>query len=329
MTVSATTRQLLQLLADGQFHSGTELAAIVNVGRTAVWKQLQALVVLGLDVIAVTGKGYKLAQPLQLLDKASIEAQLQPDVTSLVDDIEIHAVIASTNSRLLEAARHNADSGLVCLAEYQSAGKGRRGKRWISPFGSNIYLSVLWHYQNGPAAIAGLSLAIGVAVVRVLRQMGVDEAGLKWPNDIYWRGRKLAGILIEVSGESSGPCHAVVGLGLNLYLSEQQGLAIDQSWVDLQQITSIAMPERNRLVALLLNQLLPILAEFEQHTLANYLQEWRSYDCLLGQSVKLSFGDQSIDGVVRGIDDQGLLLLELSEGQRRSFASGEVSLKLQ
>lgn len=329
MPISAFSRQLLSLLADGQFHSGTELAAVVDLSRSAVWKQLQSLSELGLEVVAVTGKGYKLPQPLQLLDQALICTHLQPEAAQWLSDIEIHEQIASTNSRLLDAAQQSAGSGLVCLAEYQSGGKGRRGKRWVSPFAGNIYLSLLWHYQNGPAAIAGLSLAVGVAVLRVLRQLGVADAGLKWPNDIYWRGRKLAGILIEVSGESSGPCHAVVGLGLNLYLPQQQGQAIDQAWVDLAQIPLASMPDRNRLVALLLNQLLPILAEFEQRTLAHYLMEWRSYDCMHGRPVMLTIGEQRIDGVVQGIDDQGLLLLQLPDGQLRSFASGEVSLKLQ
>jgi BirA family biotin operon repressor/biotin-[acetyl-CoA-carboxylase] ligase len=328
MLISATTRQLLQLLADGQFHSGTELASTLNISRSSVWKHLQALSELGLEVIAVTGKGYKLPQPLQLLDKALIEAQLSPASSALLHDLEIHPVITSTNSHLLAAAAQHCGSGQACLAEYQSGGKGRRGKQWISPFGSNIYLSVLWRYQNGPAAIAGLSLAIGVAVVRVLRQLGIEEVGLKWPNDIYWRGRKLGGILIEVSGESGGPCHAVIGLGLNLYLPEQQAQAIDQAWVDMQQINPAAMPERNRLVALLLNQLLPILAEFEDCGLPMYLEEWRGFDCLVDKAVTLSFGEQRIQGVVRGVDDQGMLLLELDNGQLRSFASGEISLKL-
>jgi len=318
----------MQLLADGQFHSGTELATALQISRSSVWKSLQALIELGLEVIAISGKGYKLPRPLQLLDKALIEAQLSPASEALLDDLEIHPLIISTNSHLLDAAARNAGSGRVCLAEYQSGGKGRRGKQWISPFGANVYLSVLWRYQNGPAAIAGLSLAIGVAVVRVLRQLGIDEVGLKWPNDIYWRGRKLGGILIEVSGESGGPCHAVVGLGLNLYLPAQPAQAIDQAWVDLHQIAVASMPERNRLTALLLDQLLPMLAAFEHCGLSAYLQEWRAYDCLQGKPVVLSFGEQRLQGVARGIDEQGLLLLELDDGQRRSFASGEISLKL-
>jgi BirA family biotin operon repressor/biotin-[acetyl-CoA-carboxylase] ligase len=319
---------LLSLLADGKFHSGTELAAALAISRSAVWKHLQALSELGIDLMAVSGKGYKLAQPLKLLERWQIESHLHESAAKLLQDIEVHDVIASTNSYLLERAHQNAMCGLVCLAEYQSAGKGRRGKTWISPFGHNIYLSILWHYQNGPASIAGLSLAIGVALVNALQQAGIDGVGLKWPNDIYWRGRKLAGILIEVSGESSGPCHAVIGLGLNLYLPESQGHNIDQAWVDLSQIMGNGqMIERNKLVALLLNQLLPTIADFETLTLAAYLTEWRRFDCMLGKPAAVSIGLQHFQGIVRGIDEQGMLLLEQADGQVRSFASGEVSLK--
>jgi BirA family biotin operon repressor/biotin-[acetyl-CoA-carboxylase] ligase len=229
---------------------------------------------------------------------------------------------------LLDVAQKNQVSGRVCLAEYQTAGKGRRGRTWVSPFGHNIYLSILWCYQDGPAAIAGLSLAVGVAVVRALQQMGVKDVGLKWPNDIYWQGRKLAGILIEVSGESSGPCHAVIGLGMNLYLPQQQAKVIEQAWVDLQQILGgQVMLQRNRWVATLLNQMLPVIAGYQIQSLPEYLQEWRRYDCMPGKQVTIFIGQQGFEGEVKGIDDQGLLLLADAAGRVRTFASGEVSFR--
>ncbi|OAI13623.1 bifunctional biotin--[acetyl-CoA-carboxylase] synthetase/biotin operon repressor [Methylomonas lenta] len=328
MLISENLHMLLSVLADGRFHSGTALAQLLNVSRSAVWKQLQSLAELGLEFNAVSGKGYKLEQPLQLLDQSQIEANLTPAARALLHQIEIHSVISSTNTYLLDLAKKTQVSGWVCLAEYQTAGKGRRGRTWVSPFGHNIYLSILWCYQDGPAAIAGLSLAVGVAVVRALQQMGVDDVGLKWPNDIYWKERKLAGILIEVSGESSGPCHAVIGLGMNLYLPPQQAEVIDQAWVDLQQILGEqVMLQRNLWVAALLNQLLPVIADFENQSLPEYLQEWRSFDCMLGKQVTIFIGQQRFDGVVKGIDDQGLLLLADATGQLRAFASGEVSFR--
>ena len=326
--MSNTLKQLLALLADGEFHSGTTLAHLLAVSRSAVWKQLQCLEAWGIEIVAVTGKGYKLQRPMQLLDQAQIESALLPAVAALVQRLEVHDELASTNSYLLDVAQQQPASAWVCLAEYQTAGKGRRGRTWVSPFGHNIYLSLLWRFQDGPAAIAGLSLAIGVAVIRALRQAGITEVGLKWPNDIYWRGRKLAGILIEVSGESSGPCHAVIGLGLNLYLPPVQAEAIEQAWVDLQQIVGeqIAL-QRNRWVALLLNEIVPVVADYQTRKLSDYVNEWRNYDCMSGQAVNIFMGEQVFAGIVRGVDDQGLLLLEDDAGNLRTFASGEVSFR--
>lgn len=328
MSISENIKPLLQLLADGQFHSGTELAKVLAVSRTAVWKHLQSLAELGVEVSAISGKGYKLQKPLHLLDSRQIESRLQPRTADLIEQIEIFPLIASTNAYLADIAHRQYASGRVCLAEYQTAGKGRRGRQWVSPFGHNIYLSLLWHYPDGPAAIAGLSLAMGVAVVRALAKLGLDEVGLKWPNDIYWRGRKLGGILIEVSGESGGPCHAVIGLGLNIYLPQQQAEGIEQAWVDLQQILGDAViSQRNALVAWLLNEMLPVAADFNQQALAEYLQVWRGYDCLRDQPAEIFIGQQRFQGIVRGIDEQGMLLMEDGDGQVRPFASGEVSFR--
>jgi len=326
--LSASLQQLLLLLADGQFHSGTELAQSLAISRSGVWKQLQALEALGLELTAISGKGYRLQRPLHLLQRQSIEEQLLPSVLETIRQLDIFPVIASTNGYLVQLAQKSPLSGCVCLAEYQSAGKGRRGRSWISPFGHNIYLSLLWRYQSGPGAIAGLSMAVGIAVVRALRQAGVEGVGLKWPNDIYWQQRKLAGILIEVSGETSGPCQAVIGIGLNFYLPPQQAAAIDQAWVDLQTILGEnVMQRRNSIAALLLNELMPVVSNFEQQTLQHYLDEWRSFDCMAGKTATVHIGEQRFTGCVRGIDDQGLLLLEVEAGNVRRFASGEVSLR--
>lgn len=326
--ISPKLKQLLNTLADGRFHSGTELAQLLGISRSAVWKHLSALSELGIELVAVSGRGYRLQHPMQLLDSAQIDRQLDARARSLLHRLDIHDQIHSTNTHLLEQAGLGCESGVVCLAEQQTAGKGRRGRRWVSPFGHNIYLSILWRFQDGPATIAGLSLAMGVAVVRVLRGMGVVDVGLKWPNDIYWRQRKLAGILIEVSGESSGPCHAVMGLGLNVYLPEQHGEAIEQDWVDLHGILAeSAHGGRNWLVGELLNQLLPVLAEYETRTLSQYVEEWRAYDCMQGKHVSLFMAEQAYHGEVVGIDEQGLFLLKQEDGRIRAFASGEVSFR--
>ncbi len=328
MLISAKLKQLLDTLGDGRFHSGTELAQLLGISRSAVWKQLNALAELGIDLLAVSGKGYRLQQPLQLLSAPHIKDYLHPQVRQLLAQLEIHDQIDSTNTHLLEQARQGGETGWVCLAEQQTAGKGRRGRQWVSPFGHNVYLSILWRFQGGPAAIVGLSLAIGVAVVRALRSIGIPDVGLKWPNDIYWQQRKLAGILIEVSGESSGPCHAVIGLGLNVYLPPHQGQGIEQDWVDLFTILGESVQtKRNWLVGELINQLLPVLADYESRAFSQYVEEWRQYDCMQGKQVSIFMAEQTYHGEIAGIDEQGLLLLKQADGQTRAFASGEVSFR--
>ncbi len=328
MPLSDTLKKILIILADGDFHSGTELARHLEMSRSAVAKQLHGLSELGLDLIAIHGKGYKLVKPLQLLSKQAIEDQLLEPTSSTIDVLEIHDCIHSTNAYLQEKAFVVENRTIVCLAEYQQAGKGRRGRTWVSPFGSNIYLSVLKHFYNGPACISGLSLAVGVAVIRVLNKTGVENAGLKWPNDIYWQGKKLGGILIEVGGETEGPCHAVIGLGLNGYLPAKQAQSIEQPWVDLDSIMEQPFHGiRNQLAAELINQILRVVNDFESTGLSPYINEWRQYDCMKGMPADLFMGDQVFRGIVEGIDEQGMILLKDDAGNIRPFASGEVSFR--
>ena len=165
-------------------------------------------------------------------------------------------------------------------------------------------------------------------MIRALEQFGINDVGLKWPNDIYWRQKKLAGILVEVSGESGGPCHAVVGLGVNFYLSEQQGKSIDQPYADILGILGeTAALRRNELLGMLLNQLLPVIATYQADHLGDYLPEWRSHDCMAGRAVQVLIGESRHTGSVAGINDDGLLLIRNDEGCLQTFASGEVSLR--
>ncbi len=326
MLIPAKQKKILSILADGQFHSGSELAEKIAISRSAICKQISKITELGLDICAITGKGYRLEHAIQLLSKSEIEQQVNPVADALIAKLEIHDIIKSTNSYLFELPNKATENGIVCVAEFQEGGKGRRGRTWISPFGSNIYLSILWNFQNGSASINGLSLAVGVAVIQTLKNFGIDDVGLKWPNDILWRGKKLAGILIEVSGEANGPCTAVIGLGLNIYLPKKSAEPITQDWVDLKQIVSENVKiDRNQLIAGLLNQLMPTIANFEDDTLANYLDAWRNYDCMKEKEVDIYIGEQSFTGTVKGIDDNGLLLLTDQQGDVRKFASGEVS----
>jgi BirA family transcriptional regulator, biotin operon repressor / biotin---[acetyl-CoA-carboxylase] ligase len=317
---------LLRLLADGQLHSGAELAAALGVSRAAVWKTLhRAAEELGLELKAVRRKGYMLARPLELLDRAAIEAALPAPVRAGLD-IEVRFSVDSTNTRLMQAAGAGAPSGRVCLAERQLAGRGRAGRGWVSPFGENIYLSMLWRYPGGPAGLGGLSLACGVAVAELLRGAGVADIALKWPNDLHWRRRKLGGLLLEVAGESHGPSHVVVGLGLNRRLGSQQAAAIDQPWVDLGGVLGDALPGRNALAAALIEALAAALAAYGEHGLAPFLPAWRGFDAYQGEPVVLLMGGQQLAGTCAGIADDGALLLDTPEGLR-AFHAGEVSLR--
>ncbi len=328
VTFTNNHTKILTRLAEERFHSSSELSAGLGLSRSAIWKYLHSFSELGLEIIAVSGKGYRLKRRLELLSAAQIKKELKPEVELLLSALEIHSQITSTNNYLLEAMKIKNESGYACFAESQTNGRGRQGREWVSPFGSNIYLSLSWVFENGFASLSGLSLAIGVAVVRALTELGISNMGLKWPNDIYWQDKKLGGILIEISGESSGECTAIIGVGLNLYLSEKTTATITQPWIDLDKITPKNNYSRNALSSLLLNHLLPVLAEFENQTLQHYLSEWREYDCMQGRKVSIYRGQQQFDGVVAGIDHNGMLLLkEKLTNTIKTFASGEVSFR--
>jgi BirA family biotin operon repressor/biotin-[acetyl-CoA-carboxylase] ligase len=327
MRLTAHHKTLLRRLSDGGFHSGPDLALALGLSRTAVWNKLRELQDLGLEVNAVSGKGYCLAQPLELLDAARIIAELSVTAKGRLAGLEIHDQLDSTNTYLMGKAASGAPGGNVCLAESQAAGRGRLGRIWQSPFGGSICLSVLGRFADH-AAVAGLSLAVGVAIIRSLRRAGIEDAGLKWPNDILWQDRKLGGILLEASGEAHGHCAVVIGIGLNVQIPPASAQAIDQAWVDLSQIRAGPPPSRNWLSALLLEELLQLLDEYPERGLQAYLPEWRQWHCFAGRDVVLQAGGKTVAGRVAGVDDQGLLRLDCAEDGIKAFASGDVRLRL-
>ncbi|WJW75122.1 bifunctional biotin--[acetyl-CoA-carboxylase] ligase/biotin operon repressor BirA [Thiohalobacter sp. IOR34] len=318
--------RLLRILADGRFHSGQDLGSLLGISRAAVWKHLKAIRGMGLDVQAVRGRGYRLAEPLELLDEARIIAAISQPMRDRLSALELHTELGSTNDRLRQRAREGAAGGTACLAERQTAGRGRRGRRWVSPFGSNLYLSLLWRFPCGPAQLGGLSLAVGVALMRSLRSLGVEGAGLKWPNDLICRQGKLAGVLVEMAGESAGPCSAVIGVGLNVRMPPDAASAIDQPWVDLHRLSHRPL-SRNQVAGQILNDLIEVLVRYEQEGLAVFLDEWRDHDLVAGRAVQLHLPDAVLAGRASGIDDSGALLVQV-DGQPRRFASGEVSLRM-
>lgn len=319
-------KALLRLLADRRFHSGTELASALGIGRTAVWKHVRELKALGIEISALPGRGYRVLSPLEFLDEAAIRAGLDSEAAALLSRLELHGEIDSTNAHLMRSVADGAPTGTVCLAEAQTAGRGRLGRNWLSPFGANIYLSVLWRFED-PSRAAGLSLAAGVAVVRALAARGIREVGLKWPNDILFGERKLGGILLEVTGEAHGQCAVVIGLGLNRSIPPGLGRSIDQAWTDLAHVAGAEIPPRNDLIAAILGELLPLLESYAERGLPPYLPEWRRFHRLQGREATIYQGEARIGGRIVDVTAEGLLILQCADGKLRRFASGDVRLR--
>jgi len=321
-------RALLALLSDGQFHSGQDLAERLGVSRTAVWKQLKTLRERsGLAIDSVRGRGYRIEGGLDLLHASTIHGGLSAQARGLLRELLLLETVDSTNAAVLRRAAAGAGAGLVCSAERQTAGRGRRGRHWVSPFASNLYVSVLWRYEEGARALEGLSLAVGVAAARALAVAGLSGIRLKWPNDILHGGAKLGGILLEMTGDAAGVCEVAVGIGLNVAMPAAAARAIDQRWTDVAQASDAVPPGRNELLAALLNELLPLLDGYGSSGLAPWSEPWRSLDALSGAAVVLDTGSHRLAGTARGVDDRGALRLETAAGVQSVFA-GEVSLRV-
>ena len=325
MPVMNPASTLMKVLADGQFHSGTELGQTMGCTRSAIWKEIDTLRASGIEVFSVRGKGYRLSSQIELLDAENISTYLDPITKQNLQKLEVHFELGSTNAHLLETVSTDKDSGVICLAEQQTSGRGRRGRTWVSPFGGNLYLSLLWRFANGAAQLAGLSLAMAIAITRALRESGLNTVAVKWPNDILVSKRKLAGILLEIAGEASGPCFVVVGVGLNIRASTAEMATVNQPWIDLQSALG-GRVARNELAARIINHLFAAIQEFERDGLTPFLGEWENLDGYAGQEVVLHLPDGEIQGMVRGVDTSGALLLA-HEGKVRRFHSGEISMR--
>lgn len=317
--------KLIQLLADGQYHSGEDLGAALGISRSAVWKSLKQLSEYNVPLMSTHGRGYCIPDGLELLDRDHICSLLSADNQALLTECVLVDSVNSTNQFLLDKAKNKMLTGVACFAEHQSAGRGRQNREWISPFGQNIYLSLAWQFPGGAASLAGLSLAVGVAAVRALAQYGICDVTLKWPNDIQINKKKLGGVLVELFGDSAGPCQVVIGVGLNLFLEKNIASEIDQPWIDLQTATGMR-PERNKIAGLLLNNLLEITQDFAENGLANTLKDWQRVDALCGQSIKVYSQEKVYDGICKGVSGLGELLVDVN-GKVLTFHSGDVTVR--
>ena len=313
-----------RLLADGEMHSIQQLAQAARLEGGAVELLLEELQALGLQLVRSDCGAVGLPGGLDLLSRDQVLSALTPRARSLLSELDLHAQIDSTNTEAFRRLRQGATSGLVVSAETQTAGRGRRGRSWTSPFGRNIYVSSLWHFAGKPEVIEGLSLAVGVAVAEALAEVGFKDVMLKWPNDILHGGAKLGGILIEISGGAAGPTNAVIGIGLNLGMPAEAATEIDQPWTDLTRADNGVL--RNELLAAVLNHLLPLLDEYESRGLGPWRERWLSRDAFGGRQVRLQQGGRQIVGKMLGIGDRGELRLDVG-GSELSFEGGEVSLR--
>jgi BirA family biotin operon repressor/biotin-[acetyl-CoA-carboxylase] ligase len=319
-------RVLLESLADGRFHSGQQLADELGLTRTAVWKQIRRLQEdWGVEIDAVRGRGYRVPGGFELLDETVIRKTLSERTVDFVDSLAVLPVVDSTN----RVARDNPPAATACarvwLAEHQTAGRGRRGRPWHSAFGRNLYLSFVWRFDLAMSDLAGLSLVSGVVLAELLRDQGLSGHTLKWPNDVLHGQRKLAGILVEVSGEADGPTTAVIGIGLNTQVPQSQGKQIDQPWTDLS-LAGAGDVSRNELAAGLIDRLIDACHLYQAQQLVAFIPRWSAFDGLLDRPVQLVTGAASSHGIYRGISESGAMVLETASGCSEHRA-GEVSLR--
>jgi BirA family biotin operon repressor/biotin-[acetyl-CoA-carboxylase] ligase len=321
--------KLLSLLADGKFHSGSELGACLSISRTAVWKRIKSLRQYGLVIYSVKGKGYRITQTLELYNQERIFSYIDADVKPLIKQITLHTEVDSTNQYLLNMIDQDDFHGCITLAEYQTEGRGRRGNAWISPFAGGISLSMGWHFDPAPEPLALVSLGAGVAVIRALRRIGIFDAGLKWPNDVVWQYRKLGGTLVEMRAESAGPCKIIIGIGINYSFPKELSYSpgIDQPWVDIATIQQPAVL-RNKFTAILISEILRLIINNSGRDDSGIIEEWRRYDCMKGKFAKLALPDRTVSGLIQGVDDNGTLIMSINGGLEK-FNSGEISLRLQ
>jgi BirA family transcriptional regulator, biotin operon repressor / biotin---[acetyl-CoA-carboxylase] ligase len=320
---------LLKLLADGELRSGEWLAEAMGHTRAAVWKAVERLRALGIDIQALPRRGYRLASPIELLDARRIGAEIATARTPHLRNLELLFEVDSTNTRLLAAAAPPMGSADVCMSELQHAGRGRLGRRWIAPFGAGIAMSVGWSFSDMARTLPALSLGVGVAVARALARAGAVGASLKWPNDIWFKDRKMGGVLIELRAEAQGPAHVVIGIGINVFLPPGARQKIEASGVAVAAVEDACevVPSRNRVAGAILDELLSMLLQYERQGFAAFRDAWTGLDALNGRPAQIIVGDSVVTGVARGVDADGALLLD-SGARVQRFVSGEASLRL-
>jgi BirA family biotin operon repressor/biotin-[acetyl-CoA-carboxylase] ligase len=323
--MSELTFRALRALADGRLHSGEDMARALGRSRATLSEALKMAPELGLDLYSVRGKGYRLAAPIEFLDAGAIGARLAAEGSRV--RLQVADQVDSTSTRLTELAAAGAPSGTCLAAEWQSAGRGRRGRSWVSSVGGSLTFSLLWRFERGAGHLGGLSLAAGAAVARALTECGVARAQVKWPNDVVCDLRKLAGILVETSGEIQGPTVAVIGVGVNYRLGERAIDLIDQPVVDVARCAQ-PTPARGAVLAALLSHLGRALEDFDSHGFPGVRDAWRALHAYQGRAVRvIPPRDPPYDAEVADVAPDGALVVTTADGRTHALASAEISLR--
>jgi len=321
--------RVLALLADGAFHSGERLAKSLSISRGGIWKLIRSLRELGVEIQSVPRQGYRFPNPVDLLDQDTLIEALPASTRARIDRTEVLLTVDSTNRHVIDNPVAVPGQGQVCMTELQSAGRGRRGRSWLAPFGSGICLSIGWQFAEAPPTFSALSLAVGVSAARALKRFGADVK-LKWPNDLMWDHRKLGGVLIEMRGESAGPAHVVIGIGVNMRMpaATRMALAEHQSAViaDVHEILRDKTPTRNQLAAAFIEEIVAMLQTFTVSGFDPFIDQWSQLDALADAPVKVISATATTLGTARGVDRDGTLLVDV-DGELQRFVSGEVSLR--
>jgi BirA family biotin operon repressor/biotin-[acetyl-CoA-carboxylase] ligase len=316
---------ILRRLSDGRFHSGEALAHEFNLSRASIFNVLSQAESLGLTIHAVRGRGYRMPEPVEWLDPAVIAGQLGEAAAAYT--VFVHDSLDSTNTALMAAALGGAADGTLLCAEHQQSGKGRRGRQWHSVPGGSLTFSLLWRFETGLQSLAGLSLAVGLAIARAVNRHSGHPAKLKWPNDVLVDYRKLAGILVEVQGDMHGAAFAVVGVGLNVRLNATQRDAVDQPVVDLAEM-GVTLG-RNAFLAECLRELHVVSSRFRQSGFSALRVDWLALDAYMGRPVALALPDaRSVHGIAAGVDEAGAFLLRDARSNLNAYSGGEISLRL-
>lgn len=318
-------KKILKILSDGKIHSGAALGEQLGLTRGGIWKLIRQFKSLGIEIEAKSNKGYCIPGGVELYNLKEMKQYLNPNYYPYLEKTIIFDEINSTNTFLIQEAIQHKNTK-ICLAEHQSAGRGRFNRQWMSPFGRNVILSLLWQFNCDVSELSGLSLVIAIAIHRALKRLGATDVSLKWPNDVLWNSRKLAGTLIDLRGESNNTCDAVIGVGLNVHLPDEFKSQMLFPLVDMAEITKNII-NKNQVTAYLIDEMIAAILCFQSKGFKFFQPEWEKLDINCGKIISLENRGSVFQGKYCGVNEKGCLILEMTGGEKQVFSSGEVSFK--